>query len=88
MIHLNVFFGNGTFSYEGDYIPAEATRSRLTGSPPANWSPFGQKALAVPGEVVLQVLLFLGLGAELQVHVVGELGEITEALLSTAHTVP
>ena len=35
----------------------------------------------------LQVLLFLGLGAELQVNVVGELCEIAETFFSTAHTV-
>lgn len=59
-----------------------------TMSPPADGSPFDQHALVVPVHMVLQVLLFLGLGAELQVYVVGELGEIAKALLSTAHTVP
>lgn len=59
-----------------------------TMSPPADGSSFDQHALVVPVQMVLQVLLFLGLGAELQVYVVGELGEIAKALLSTAHTVP
>ena len=33
------------------------------------------------------MLLFLGLRAELQVDVVGELGEVAEALLPAAHAV-
>lgn len=59
----------------------------LTVSPPADGSSFDQHALAVPVQVVLQVLLFLGLGAELQVNVVGEVCEIAKAFFSTAHTV-
>lgn len=60
----------------------------LTVSPPADGSSFDQHALVVPVQMVLQVLLFLGLGAELQVNMVGELCEIAKAFLSTAHTVP
>lgn len=60
----------------------------LTVSPPADGSPFDQRALVVSVQMVLQVLLFLGLGAELQVNVVGELCEVTEAFLSAARAVP
>lgn len=60
----------------------------LTVSPPADGSSLYQHALVVPVQMVLQVLLFLGLGDELQVNVVGELCEIAKAFLSTAHTVP
>lgn len=59
-----------------------------TVSPPADGSSFDQHALVVSVQMVFQVLLFLGLGAELQVYVVGELREIAKAFLSTAHTVP
>lgn len=59
----------------------------LTVSPPADGSSFDQHALAVPVQVVLQVLLFLGLGAELQVNVIGEVCEIAKAFFSAAHTV-
>lgn len=57
-------------------------------SPPADGSSFNQHALVVSVQMVLQVLLFLGLGAELQVNVVGELSKIAKTFLSTAHTVP
>lgn len=60
----------------------------LTVSPPADGSSFDQYTLVVSVQMVLQVLLFLGLGAEFQVNVVGELCEVAEAFLSTAHTVP
>ena len=60
----------------------------LTVSPPADGRSFDQHALVVPVQMVLQVLLFLGLGAELQVNVVGELCEVTKAFLSAAHAVP
>lgn len=57
-------------------------------SPPADESSFDQHALVGPIEMVLQVLLFLGLGVELQVNVVRELCEIAKAFLSTGYTVP
>ena len=60
----------------------------LTVSPPADGSSFHQHTLVVSVQIVLQVLLFLGLGAELQVDVVGELSKIAKAFLSTAHTIP
>lgn len=60
----------------------------LTVSPPADGSSFDQHAVVVSAQMVLQVLLFLGLGAELQVYVVGELCEVTKAFLSAANTVP
>lgn len=60
----------------------------LTVSPPADGRSFDQYALVVSVQMVLQVLLFLGLGGELQVNVVGELCEIAKAFLSTAHAVP
>lgn len=60
----------------------------LTVSPPADESSLDQHALVVSVQMVLQVLLFLGLRAELQVNVVGELREVTKAFFSTAHTVP
>lgn len=56
-------------------------------SHPADGGSFDQHALAVPVQVVLQVLLFLGLNAELQVNVVGKLCEVAEAFFSTAHAV-
>lgn len=59
----------------------------LTVSHPADGGSFDQHALAVPVQVALQVLLFLGLNAELQVNVVGKLCEIAEAFFSTAHAV-
>lgn len=59
----------------------------LTISPPTDGSPFDEQALAVSVQIVLQVLLFLWLGVELQVNVIGELCEIAETFLSTAHTV-
>ena len=60
----------------------------LTVSPPADGSSFHQHALVVSVQMVFQVLLFLGLGAELHVNVVGELCKVTKTFLSTAHTVP
>lgn len=59
----------------------------LTISPPADGSPFDEHPLAVSVQIVLQVFLFLGLGAELQVNVIGELREIAETFLSTAHAI-
>jgi hypothetical protein len=67
--------------------PADCSPS-LTGAFPANQRSFGQCPLCIPNQIVLEVLLFLGLGGQLQVDVVGELGEIAEAFLSTANTVP
>lgn len=64
------------------------TAACLTVSSPADGSSSDQQALVVSVQMVLQVLLFLGLGVELQVDVVGELGEIAKAFLSTAHAVP
>lgn len=56
-------------------------------SPPADGGSFDQHALVVSVQMVLQVLLLLGLRAELQIDVVGELCEVTKSFLSTAHTV-
>lgn len=57
-------------------------------SPPADGSFLDKHALNVPVQMVLQVLLFLGLGAELQVNVAGELREIAKTFLATAHAIP
>lgn len=60
----------------------------LTVSSPADRSSSDQDTLGISKKMELQVLLFLGLGAELQVDVVGELCKVAEAFLSTADTIP
>lgn len=68
------------------FTPPDSSPS-LTGAFPANQRSFGQCPLCVSDQIVLEVLLLLGLCGQLQVDVVGELGEVAEAFLPTANTV-